>query len=343
MLRNREILRFALLCLLVTAVTAAPACYLFSAAGIWVLLSDVCLAALFFTFTASRYRRIARISEQIDRVLHGEEHLIIDAAEEGELSILESEISKMVLRIREQNEALKGEKEHLADSLADIAHQLRTPLTSANLILTLAEKENEAAERKRLLREAESLFSQVNHLLDSLLKLSRLDAGIVDFRAEAVSVRELTASALRPLLIPMELHGICLVTEIPETAVITGDEDWLAEAVQNILKNCIQSVEDGGTIGIRCEDTLLYTEITIWDDGPGFSGEELPHLFDRFYRGGNGGAGNQKSVGNQRSAVAGGYGIGLDLCRTIIKRQGGTVKAGNHPKGGAVFRIRFPK
>ena len=276
MLRNREILRFALLCLLVTAVTAAPACYLFVAAGIWVLLSDVCLAALFFTFTASRYRRIARISEQIDRVLHGEEHLIIDAAEEGELSILESEISKMVLRIREQNEALKGEKEHLADSLADIAHQLRTPLTSANLILTLAEKENEAAERKRLLREAESLFSQVNHLLDSLLKLSRLDAGIVDFRAEAVSVRELTASALRPLLIPMELHGICLVTEIPETAVITGDEDWLAEAVQNILKNCIQSVETAEQSGYAARIRCFILKLRYGTTDRDFPGRNCP-------------------------------------------------------------------
>ena len=337
MLRNREIRRFGFLCLLIIIVTVIPLCYLFPAAGVWVFLSDACLTALFFAFTAWRYRRIARISEQIDGVLHGEERLAIDGAEEGELSILQSEISKMVLRIREQNEALKGEKAHLADSLADIAHQLRTPLTSASLILTLAERETEAAERKRLLREAEALFSQVNHLLDSLLKLSRLDAGIVGFREEAVSVKELTASSLRPFLIPMELHGIHLVTEIPEGAEIIGDADWLTEALQNILKNCIQSIGDGGTIVIGCEDTLLYTEITIQDDGSGFSREELPHLFDRFYRGG------KRNTGNQKSSGTGGYGIGLDLCRTIIKRQGGTVTAGNHPEGGAVFRIRFPK
>lgn len=111
--------------------------------------------------------------------------------------------------------------------------------------------------------------------------------------------------------------------------VIQGDSGWLSEAIQNILKNCVQSAGDNGEIKIVCEDTPLFGEITIHDSGAGFEKEDLPRLFERFYRGKN------------EDAV--GYGIGLALCKMIITRQGGTITAKNHPQGGAVFYIRFPK
>lgn len=104
-------------------------------AGLLSLLSSAAFGTAFFTFTRARYKSIAQLSHQMDLVLHNADRLFIDDSDEGELSILRSEITKMTLRIREQNEALKKEKKYLADSLADIAHQLRTPLTSANLIL----------------------------------------------------------------------------------------------------------------------------------------------------------------------------------------------------------------
>ncbi len=209
---------------------------------------------------------------------------------QGELSILQSEITKMTLRIREQNNALRKEKEHSADSLADIAHQLRTPLTSVTLILSLLENNPEEGERKDLLRETEELLVRMDWLITSLLKLSRLDAGVVAFQTEQIEVTCLVRTALRPLLIPMELHDLTLQTDIPEGITISGDLSWLSEAVQNILKNCMESAGDGGRITIACTDTLLFTEITIRDSGPGFKKEDLPCLFDRFYRGKNSGA-----------------------------------------------------
>lgn len=299
------------------------------AAGSLVLLSAVFFGALFWRFTKVRYRKLAELSEQIDLVLHYGERMEIAAEEEGELSILQSEIIKMTGRIREQNDMLKREKKNLADSLADIAHQLRTPLTSANLILSLLENNPEPAERKRLLREAEELFAQMDFLLNSLLKLSRLDAGIVPFQRERVSVRTLLETAVHPLSIALELHDITLVGKIPQDAEILGDGDWLSEAIRNVLKNCMESTGDGGTIEVSCTDTLLYTELSIHDSGDGFEREELPHIFDRFYR------------GKKESAV--GYGIGLSLAKTIILRQNGTLSAKNHPEGGALFTVRFPK
>lgn len=329
MLWNKEIRYCVIFFFFIAAVSAAAGFALGTASGILVIFSSVALGTVFFAFTKKRYQKIALISEQIDLVLHNASRIYISESEEGELSVLQSEIMKMTLRIVEQNEALKREKEHLADSLADIAHQLRTPLTSANLVLSFLENSPNETEQKTLLREAEELFVQMEWLINSLLKLSRLDAGIVAFQSLPVDVIQLIHAAVRPLLISMEIHDIVLQKNVPEGMVVQGDLSWLSEAIQNILKNCIQSVGDNGRIEIICEDTLLFTEIMIHDNGPGFAKEDLPHLFERFYRG--------------KEEDATGYGIGLALCKMIIIRHNGTITAKNHPQGGAVFCIRFPK
>ena len=166
-------------------------------------------------------------------------------------------------------------------------------------------------------------------LLASLLKLSRLDAGIVVFQSEQIDVNALISAALHPLLIPMELHNIDLQTDVPKGVIIQGDSAWLSEAIQNVLKNCMESAGENGKLEIFCTDNPLFTEIAVHDSGAGFEKEDLPCLFDRFYRG--------------KNAGATGYGIGLALCKMIITRQGGTITAKNHPQGGAIFAIRFPK
>ena len=329
MFRNREIRKFTVLFALITAVAAVVGFDIHPESGILVLIFAAALGAAFLAFTKSRYQSLEQLANQIDIVLHNDDHLYITELDEGELSILQSEITKMMLRIREQNDALKKEKHHLADSLADIAHQLRTPLTSANLILTLLQNNPEEKEQKELLRETEELFIQMDWLITSLLKISRLDAGIVAFQEEQINVERLINSSLHPFLISMELHNVQIVTEIPKGIVISGDAGWLSEAIKNILKNCMESAGDNGRIKISCEATLLYTKIMIRDSGPGFEKEDLPHLFDRFYRGKNSGAT--------------GYGIGLALCKMIITRQKGTISVNNHPQGGAVFSIRFSK
>lgn len=329
MLRNKEVRQFAVLFSLIAAISTTLGFVIHPAAGILALASSAAFGTVFFAFTNARYKSLARISNQIDLVLHYADRLYIGESDEGELSILNSEITKMTLRIREQNDALKKEKEHLADSLADIAHQLRTPLTSANLILSLLENTSDENERKAFLRETEELLVRMDWLLTSLLKLSRLDAGIVVFQKERVDVNHLLRAALRPLLIPMELHNICVQIDTPEGIEICGDFGWLLEAIQNILKNCMESAGDNGRIEMICTDNPLFTEIAIHDSGAGFDKEDLPNLFNRFYRG--------------KSANATGYGIGLALCKKIVIRQGGTITAKNHLKGGALFAIRFPK
>ncbi|MCC9296005.1 HAMP domain-containing histidine kinase [Clostridium sp. WLY-B-L2] len=329
MLRNREFRQIAILFSLIAAVAVTLGFAVNRLAGILAIASATAFGTAFFAFTKARYKRIAQISDQIDLVLHNADRLYIGELDEGELSILQSEITKMTLRIREQNDALKKEKEHLADSMADIAHQLRTPLTSVNLILSLLENNPDENERKALIRETKELFVQMDWLLTSLLKLSRLDAGIVVFQSDQIDVNTLISAALHQFLIPMELHNIAFQTDVPKGIIIQGDFGWLSEAIQNILKNCMESAGDNGKIEIVCRSNPLFTEIAIHDSGAGFEKEDLPCLFDRFYRG--------------KNAGTTGYGIGLALCKTIITWQDGTITAKNHPQGGAIFSIRFPK
>jgi len=335
MLRNREFRGFAISLFVLAAAFITVGFILNPMAGILAIAFSAVFGTAFFIFTRERYRNIARLSEQIDLVLHNADRFVLGDFDEGELSILHSEISKMTLRIREQNDALINDKQYLADSLADIAHQLRTPLTSANLILSFLANNPEEKERQNFVREVEELLMRMDWLITSLLKLSRLDAGVVAFQSEAISINALIQSALRPLLIPLELRNIDFRIKVPRETTIQGDLRWLSEAIQNILKNCMESVGENGVIEIACTDNTLFTELVIHDNGTGFEREDLPCLFDRFYRG--------RTASTTGITGTTGYGIGLALCKMIISRQGGSVVAKNHPQGGAMFAIRFPK
>ena len=328
MLRNREWRRFVLFYALLAAGMVLLAYILAPLAALLVLVFAAFGGAGFYVFTRARYQRIAALSEQIDQVLHNEERYVIAELSEGELSILQSEITKMTLRIREQNASLRQEKAHLAEALGDIAHQLRTPLTSANLLLAFLAEETDVSMRRQYVRETEELLLKMDWLITALLKLSRLDAGVIVFKNEPVDVGALVRAALKPLAIPLELHQVNVQLEAAVDMTIVGDALWLGEALQNVLKNALESAS-GGKIAIICTDNPLYGQIVIHDSGPGFAPEDLPRLFERFYQG--------------QSAKQAGYGIGLALSQRIITSLGGTITAHNAPEGGAVFTIRLPK
>lgn len=297
-------------------------------AAFFLVVASLGYGAMFYYFLRWRYHRIAELTEEIDQVLHHSEKVFISQEEEGELSILESEIAKMTTRIRDQNEALSKEKTHLADALADIAHQLRTPLTAAELIINRLESCENKLERQKLLQETSSLFRQMDQLLTALLKLSRLDAGIVAFEKVDIVLADLIEQVARRCAISMELHDIDLKVTVSKDIRIHADPVWMAEAIQNIIKNAIESIGDGGRISVAAQSTALYTEIVISDDGPGLNQQDLLHLFERFYRGGE--------------STSSGFGIGLALSKAIIVRLGGTIQAKNRfDSHGAMFIIRF--
>lgn len=281
-----------------------------------------------YRITRRRYRKLEQLAREIDNMLHNQSPIQFEKYKEGELSILENELSKMTLRLSEQSAALAEDKKFLADSMADISHQIRSPLTASNLILSLLmEPDLPSSKRKKLLQELMQLLSRIDWLVESLLKISKMDAGTVCFQETSVNTEALIRQAAEPLMIPMELREQTFALQGDPEAAFTGDPAWSQEAILNILKNCMEHTPLGGRIQASFSQNAIYTEIIIEDNGPGFDKEDLPHLFERFYKGKNA---SQHSVG-----------IGLALARMVVSRQNGTLKAENRPEGGARFTIKF--
>lgn len=294
------------------------------------LTLGICAAfsAVYLFTTYRRYRRISDLAADIDRILHGDCLVSLERYAEGELAILQSEIYKMTVRLREQQQGLQEDKAYLADSLADISHQIRTPLTSINLLVSLLSEPDIPGERRQQLSyELYELLSRIEWLITALLKMSKLDAGTAKFKAESIPLEELLRRGTAPLLVSLDLKDQTL--KVSAEGNFCGDISWTGEAITNIVKNCMEHTPEGGSIEIRASENVLYSEILISDNGRGIAAEDLPHIFERFYKGKDSG---EKS-----------FGIGLALARRIIAAQNGIIKAENQMSGGARFTIRFYK
>ncbi len=284
---------------------------------------------VYLVSTYRRYCRICELSAGIDRILHGDDrNITLGGYAEGELGILQSEIYKMTVRLREQGQRLKDEKIYLADSIADISHQIRTPLTSINLLVQVLSEPDLTKERKqKLIRELYGRLSSIDWLVTTLLKISKLDANTVQFKQEAIPFSKLVHKSVQPLLVPLELREQALEVQAEGTCIC--DIAWTCEALTNIVKNCMEHTQNSGKIEVQATETALYSEIIISDDGAGIDKEDLPHVFERFYKGKN---------SSETS-----FGIGLALARMIVAGQNGTIKVRNREPNGAVFTIRFYK
>ena len=196
------------------------------------------------------------------------------------------------------------------------------------LTLSLLRKpESEPGKHRELLRDLRSLLSRTQWLVEALLKLSKLDAGTVRFSQENISLSKLLEQAAEPFAIAMELQEQRLIHRWEDCPVYC-DPVWTGEAIGNILKNAIEHNPPGGVITVTGRDTPIFTEIVIEDQGGGFPPEELPRIFDRFYRG---------SGENSKNC-----GIGLSLSRSILAAQNGTIRAENTSEGGK-FILKFYK
>ncbi len=294
------------------------------------LMAFMCVIFLsgFYVSTYNRYKRISELAADINKILHEDKFIPFNKYSEGELAILQSEIHKMTVRLREQQQNLLDDKIYLADSLADISHQIRTPLTSINLLVNfLADPDITDERRQKTSRELYGMLSRIDWLITVLLKISRLDAGTVQFKKEKITFEELIRKSVSSVLVSMELREQTL--NINTAGDFAGDVSWTCEAVTNIVKNCMEHTPDGGTINISAAENSLFGEIIITDNGCGIMPQDLPHIFERFYKGGN----SDKNS----------FGIGLALAKKIIAVQNGTIKAENNIQGGAKFTIRFYK
>ena len=284
-----------------------------------VLLCIVIIFLLIYIFL--QQRRIQTIINQVNHILFQQQDFYKQHFKEGKLSLLENQIMKLVNRLSEQNHMLQEDKLLMKQSLEDISHQMKTPLTSLNIINERLKYEP----TKQLVKEQVRLLQKVEWLVASLLKIAQLDANVVAFQSENISHQQLIHQLIDVFNLQLELKNIQIDYNIDDDDFCI-DVLWTIEALSNILKNCIEHTPQDGSISITTKHTPLYDEIIIQDNGEGIDNEDLPHLFERFYKGKNS---SENSVG-----------IGLALSQMIIEKQQGTIMVENtYP--GARFTIHF--
>lgn len=278
-----------------------------------------------------RRKELEELNDYLTRILSGETTLPPLENEEGELSILRSNIYKAVGRLINVKDYEKESKINLANALADITHQLKTPLTSITVMNDLLKDETDEKKRQEFIAIQSAQIEKMNWLVQNLLKISKIDAGSVTLKQERISLKELVSLSLEPLLVLLELKKINVVNEEGSVsdAVINCDKKWTAEALTNIMKNCAEHMDEGGRLSVSYEDNNIYCAVKIEDNGSGIAKEDLSHIFERFYRG--------------KNSSADSVGIGLSLSNTIIEKQKGEILVESEVGEGSVFTIKFYK
>ena len=323
--KQRRIAHFLL------TVAAAAGCAFFSIpCAVIVTVLSAALFVLYELALSKRRDQVMTLCDEIDRILRNDDRISFDEFQEGELSVLAAEIHKMTIRLREQNTALLREKQFAREALEDISHQLRTPLTSVMMILGLMRSSGLTDENRReYLGDLYELLARMKWLIETMLSLSRIEADAAKFAKETVPIRKLITQSVDAVSVTAELKGVDVAAEIEGEPVFVGDLHYTSEAVVNLLKNAIEHTPEGGTVTVTAKESSLSTEITIADTGAGIPEEELPHIFERFYR--------------ASSYTKNGFGIGLAFAKKVIIAQNGSLRASDCVPHGAVFEIRFYK
>lgn len=260
----------------------------------------------------------------------GNYNLNIDLNKEGELSILKNEIYTTTVMLRKQAEKELQDKINLKDSLTNISHQLKTPLTSISLLVdNLLDEEIDTNTQKEFLLDIKNQIESINYLIIVLLKLSRFDANVVTFKEEKINVKNLLIDILKHIDIIREVKNIDIHITGDNASTLIGDYKWEYEAISNILKNCLEYTPENKNIYIKYRETNMYTEIIIEDEGPGMSKNEKNKIFERFYKGNNSNSNN--------------FGIGLSLAKEIINKDNGKIKVESELNKGTTFKIRYYK
>lgn len=298
---------------------------------ILIVLFSVLYMAIIFIYLKQRDKKINQITQYINEIKNRKYDLNINENSEDELSNLKNELYKITIMLKEESEISRQDKEKIKMSVEDISHQLKTPLTSIMIMLdNLKDNPNMDEDTKqKFIFEISKQVDWINWLAISILKLSRLEADVVKFSNNKINVKKFIDEIIGNLEIPIEIKNQKISIEGDEDASFIGDYKWQQEAITNIIKNAIEHNKENGKITIKYEENVLFTKITIIDEGQGIAKEDLKHIFERFYKA-------QNSSDNS-------VGIGLSLAKNIIEKNNGMINCKSEIGNGTEFIVKYMK
>lgn len=293
-----------------------------------VFVSTIFLIFLFLRFNAKKDREINKITKCLEEINKRNYKIDIEEMSEDELSILKNELYKVTIKLKEDAENSKQAKKNLKDTLADISHQLKTPITSILIILDniIDNQDMDKNTREDFIRDIKRELLNMNFLALNLLKLSKLDSNTVHFLKKEVSLNEIVTSSIKNVSPLCDLKNITIAKNLESGIKINCDLNWQVEAITNILKNCVEHSNKNSKIDIATIANKVYASIEIRDYGPGISQKDLPHIFERFYKG--------------ASSSSNSIGIGLSLAKKIIESNNGLIMVDTSKKG-TTFTIKY--
>lgn len=297
--------------------------------GIFLLLF---VLALLFIFNASAHKKnkqIKKLTNYVEEINRKNYKLDLLSNEEDEISILQNEIYKTMVMLRETADQSLQDKVSLKNSLSDISHQLKTPLTSINIMLDniIDDALMEASVRNEFIIDIKREILNINFLIQSILKLSSIDANAIKFTKEYVKLSKIIDESIKNVSVICDLKNINIHVEGNKNIKVNCDFKWQVEAITNIIKNAIEHSHENSTVDIKYEQNKVYTTVTITDYGIGIDAKVLPNIFKRFYR--------------DPTSDTQGYGIGLSLAKSIIEAQNGSINVSSVLDQYTIFTIKY--
>ncbi|MFT3982879.1 MAG: HAMP domain-containing sensor histidine kinase [Lachnospiraceae bacterium] len=295
------------------------------------VLLTLILAAVLWLYLLRQDKTIEKADYMIRSFMNGDVCTRLDAQEEGRLSQLFTSINEMATSLTTHIGSEKQGREFLKDTISDISHQLKTPLTVLKMYNEIIHNEQSGNDVvDEFIMKSGRELNHMEVLIQNLLKLAKLDAGAIVLGKHNYYVRDFLEDATKGFRTRAKLEEKMIRVACDKTTVMKFDEEWLSEAVNNIIKNALDHTDAGSEIVISCEETPILTEIEIHDNGTGIHPEDIHSIFRRFYR-------------SRFSKNKDGIGIGLTLSKVIVEMHGGSITVESELGKGTSFRLAFPK
>ena len=289
------------------------------------------LLGAFFWYFSRQQQEIEQAISAVQSFLGGNTSERIESDYEGGLAKLFSSVNTMATSLNTHIEAQKQTKNFLKDSIADISHQLKTPLTALKMYNEIMQEESENPDTiKKFTLKTDDALERMEVLIQNQLKITRLDAGTITFDYKETNLQGLLQNITYSFETRAQREQKTILLYGEKNVSLFCDADWMTEAVSNLVKNALDHTDKNGKIEISWEETPAVTKITIRDNGKGIHPEDIFHIFKRFYR-------------SRFSQDKQGIGLGLSLAKSIVEAHNGMITAESTLGRGSVFKLSFLK